>query len=313
MKTLARLVALPLLLALALAAPAVAQTPVPPQTTPVSWSTQVIGTLVNRTEGGALPDRLDLVLHAWDADLNERLMLDEQSGPDGTFRFEDVPVEPGLLYSVMATYEGVSYFSEPVRAIEGENLPPFEVPIYETTTDTSQIQIERMHVMFLASHAGLEVAEVYSLSNLGDRAVKEAVSLADGTPATFEFPLPTDAANVTFYPDGSNRFVRTPGGFADTGSLLPGAGSGQIMVNYVLPYMPGKTYEYAAQFATRGMNFLVAEDSGLTVTGDGFTPASAQQTSDGLKFAVLTRGPLQPGESVRVTLSGELTPTVATQ
>ena len=176
MKTLARLVALPLLLALALAAPAVAQTPVPPQTMPVSSSTQVIGTIVNRTEGGAAPDRLDLVLHAWDADLNERLMLDGQSSPDGTFRFEDVPVEPELLYSVMATYEGVSYFSEPVGAIEGEDLPPFEVPIYETTTDTSQIQIERMHVMFLASHAGLEVAEVYSLSNLGDRAVKAAVS-----------------------------------------------------------------------------------------------------------------------------------------
>ncbi len=235
MKTLARLATLPLLLALALAAPAVAQTPVPPLTTPVSWSTQVIGTLVNRTEGGAVPDRLDLVLHAWDADLNERLMLDGQSGPAGTFRFEDVPVEPGLLYSVMATYEGVSYFSEPVRAIEGENLPPFEVPIYETTTDTSQIQIERMHVMFLASHAGLEVAEVYSLSNLGDRAVNEAVSLADGTPATFEFPLPTGATNVAFYPDGSNRFVRTPGGFADTGSLLPGAGSGQIMVKENAP------------------------------------------------------------------------------
>ena len=107
--------------------------------------------------------------------------------------------------------------------------------------------------------------------------------------------------------------MRTPGGFADTGSLLPGASSGQIMVNYVLPYTPGMAHAYTAQFATRGVNFLVAEDSGLTVTGDGFTPASAQQTSDGLKFAVLTRGPLQPGESVRVTLSGELTPMVATQ
>src|SRR4030067_462641 len=50
-----------------------------------------------RRAGAAAPTRPDLVLPAGDADLNERLMLDEQSGPDGTFRFEDVPVEPGLL------------------------------------------------------------------------------------------------------------------------------------------------------------------------------------------------------------------------
>lgn len=280
-------------------------TPTPPTVT-------VIGTVVNRTEGGSVPASLDLVLHAWDQDLAEKLMLDGRSNPDGTFRFENVPLEPGLLYGVMATYSGISYFSKPIEA-DGPTLTGIEVPIYETSADTSQVRIERMHVLFFFSHAGLEVAEVYSLSNLGSRTVKDAVTLTAGTSATIEFPLPADATNVTFTPEVGDRFVRTPDGFADTAPLRPGANSGQITVDYTRPYTPGMTYTYMAQFATLGINFLYTEDSGLIVSGDGLTHSDPQQTSDGVNFAMLSRGALQRGETTSVTLSGQPTVSVTAQ
>ena len=51
----------------------------------------------------------------------------------------------------------------------------------------------------------------------------------------------------------------------------------------------------------------------MTVAGEGLTPSGAQQTSDGAKFAMLTRGALQPGETARVTLSGQPTVSAAGQ
>lgn len=299
-------------LTLMLAAPVTAQTQTPP--TPALKKAVVSGKIVNRTEGGSVPAQLDLVLHAWDQqDFSEKLMLDTTSSPDGTFRFEDVPIEAGLLYGVMANYNGVSYFSQPVPA-DGQPLTDLEVPIYETTADGSKVQIAQAHVLFLSSHAGLEVAEVYSLSNSGTRTVQGAVKLADGQSATIQFPLPPDATNVTF-PDNSDRFVRTPDGFADTAPLVPGENAGQIIVNYILPYQPGMTYSYAAQLPTGGINFLIDDSSGLTANGDGLTDMGVQTMGDGSKFAMLKHDALKPGEKVAITLSGDLklkaTPTEA--
>ncbi len=290
-------------LTLMLAAPVAAQIQTPP--TPAPKKAVVSGKIVNRTEGGSVPAQLDLVLHAWDQqDFSERLMLDSKSNPDGTFRFEDVPITDGLLYGVMANYNGVSYFSQPVPA-DGQPLTDLEVPIYETTADGSKVQIAQAHMLFLSSHAGLEVAEVYSLSNSGTRTVQGAVKLGDGKSATIQFPLPPDATNVTF-PDNGDRFVRTPDGFADTAPLVPGEKVGQIIVNYVLPYKSGLSYTYLAQLPTGGINFLIEDGSGLTANGDGLTDAGVQSAGDGYKFAMLKHDALKPGEKVAITLSGEL-------
>ncbi len=290
-------------LTLMLAAPVAAQTQTPP--TPVAKTAIVSGKIVNHTEGGSVPAQLDLVLHAWDQqDFSEKLMLDGKSNPDGTFRFEDVPLTDGLLYGVMANYNGVSYFSEPVPA-DGRPLTDLELPIYESTTDGSKVQIAQAHMLFLSSHAGLEVAEVYSLSNSGTRTVQGALKLADGKAATIQFLLPPDATNVSF-PDNSDRFVRTPDGFADTAPLVPGENAGQIIVNYILPYQSGMTYAYTAQLPTGGLSFLIDDSSGLTASGDGLTDAGVQSMGDGSKFAMLKHAALKPGEKVAITLSGEL-------
>ncbi|HEY4720361.1 MAG TPA: hypothetical protein VII92_00830 [Anaerolineae bacterium] len=290
-------------LTLMLAAPVAAQTQTPPP--PVARTAIVSGKIVNRTEGGSVPAQLDLVLHAWDQQVfSEKLMLDGKSNPDGTFRFEDVPITDGLLYGVMANYNGVSYFSQPVPAGD-QPLTDLEVPIYETTTDGSKVQIAQAHVLFLSSHAGLEVAEVYSLSNSGTRTVQGALKLADGKAATIQFPLPPDATNVTF-PDNRDRFVRTPDGFADTAPVVPGENAGQIIVNYILPYQSGMTFSYTAQLPTGGLSFLIDDSSGLTASGDGLSDAGAQSMGDGSKFAMLKHAALQPGEKVAITLSGEL-------
>lgn len=292
-----------MLMAFGLVSPAAAQSATPPAAG--SYIASLSGKLVNRTAGGTVPAKLDLVLHAWDPqDNSEKLMVDGQSQPDGTFQFKEVPFETGLIYGVMATYNGVSYFSQPVPA-NGQALTDLEVPIYETTAEASQLQIAQVHVLFFASHAGLEVAEVYSLSNLGTRTIQGAVKLTNSQVATIKLPLPAAATNVSF-PDNADRFVRTADGFADTAPLIPGEKAGQIIVNYILPYEPGLTYSYSAQWPTGGINFLLDDSSGLTVNGDGLTDTGVQTMGDGSKFKLLEHDALKPGEKVALTLSGDL-------
>ena len=48
-----------------------------------------------------------------------------------------------------------------------------DVPVYETTKDLSNIHVDQMHVLFDVSPDGLETKELYILSNLGDRTVKD--------------------------------------------------------------------------------------------------------------------------------------------
>jgi hypothetical protein len=291
-----------------------AQSSVPPAvSTPGAPTISISGKIVNQTPGGSVPQSLELILHAWDQqDYSEKLMVDGKSKPDGTFQFEAVPLDANLVYGVMVTYNGVNYFSTPVPA-DGHALDKIEVAIYESTADASKVQIDRAHVLFLAAHAGLQVVEVYSLSNPGDRTIQGAVKLADGKLATLEFPLPAEAANVTFNPEDADRFVRTPIGFADTAPLGPGSKSGQVMVNYILPYQSGLKYTYAAPLPTGGVNFLVDQSSGLSVTGDGLTDGGAQPMGDGSQFSILTHDALQVGEKATVTLAGEMKVTEAAQ
>src|SRR3989304_2431304 len=176
-----RLISIIILLMLMLAAPAAAQTQTPPTATP--RFVVVSGKIINRTSGGTVPAKLDLMLHAWDQNQNEQLMRDGQSNPDGTFRFENIPVAAGLSYGVMAIYNDLTYFSTLIAAT-GLAVNPIEIPIYEMTTDSSKIQIDQMYVWFLYTPGGLKVAEVYNVVNLGDRTIRDAVKLADGRGAT---------------------------------------------------------------------------------------------------------------------------------
>ncbi len=263
----------------------------------------VTGRIVNGTPGGVVPDTLDLMLHAWDANGVEQVMLHATSDLDGTFKFEDVPFNASWVYAVMATYDDVAYFSSPVGLSTDQDVLEVEVPIYESTNDTSQVRIERLHVFFDVGPMGLTVAEVYILSNQGDRTVKNVVPLGEDTWGTLAFPLPRGISSVRIG-DNSERFVRTADGFVDTAPLLPGRAVSQILVSYVQPYEDGMTYRQVVPYPVAGISVLVPEDLGLTIRGDGLVSAGVRTTSDGEAIAIFTREALEAGETLEVTLSG---------
>ncbi len=287
---------------------AYAQTPTPPEgDTLVAPGGDVVGQIVNKSPGGTVLEQLDLMLHIWDKNYNGIGMLHGQSQPDGSFLFSDVGFDPDLVYAVMASYNGVTYFSDVQSPELDATSLEFELPIYETAADLSAVSIDQSHVLFYFDQGGLEVLEMYILSNAGEYTVADAVTLEDGRSATLQFPLPEEAIAVTFNSQNDGRFIQFPGGFADTAPIAPGQGSTQVAVRYFLPYTDQLEFVFAPPMGVERLEFLIAQDDGIQFAGDGLTFERTQTTQDGFVFDVYSHPSLKAGESIDIAISGRPT------
>jgi hypothetical protein len=267
----------------------------------------ITGQVINGTDGAEAPANLEIMLHVWDREFNEKEVVPGETDGDGRFQFDDVPFAPDLFYAVMTTYQEATYFSVPLPAPEGEAALELQVPIFEATTDASTVQVAAMHIFFDVDPGGLGVGEVYNLSNPSDRTVVAgADTLTDGTAVTFQFDLPPEAANVSFNRSRDGRFLRTPDGFADTAPLLPGESSGQILVTYALPYSDNLTLERPIILPTKQINILLPTALGLSLSGDNMVYSGQQEMGEGVVVDVYTIEGLDVGDMVQLDVSGKL-------
>lgn len=298
---------IPMLLVMAvllawMASPAhvLAQTATPPP------SGQVSGKIIDQNQGTVVAQSLDVMLHIWDQNGSEINMLHAKSAMDGTFQFSAVDLQPQYLYSTMATFEDVTYESQALPPTAGSNQLSLDVPVYETTQDASAVQIGQMHVLFNFAEDGLETTEIYVLSNTSQRTIKDAIRLDDGKTATLRYPLPANADYIFFQPDDQqDRFIKFAGGFADTSPLFPGNQADQYAVQYMVPFKQGQTYSYTAPFNIKAMNFLLPQDVGVTLKGDGLAGPEPLTPDNGKTYAVYSYSDVRAGQTVNVAFSGK--------
>ena len=281
------------------ARPALAQDENPP----VGPVGDVRGTVINRNSGKVVTQSLEVMLHILDMNLVDQGMEHGQSNPDGTFVFADIPFNETTQFAVMATYDGVSYFSETTPADMKSMRVSIDMPVYETTTDLSAVQIDQMHVLFEFSTDGLETKELYIVSNTGERTVKDVYDLGEGKSAALQFPLPEDADYIFFKPDDQDRFVKLNGTFADTYPILPGGQPAQIMTSYLLPFSGERVYTYTAPVSTAKINFILPDQPGISLQGEGLVPAEPTTLQDGTLYQVYSYSYLKAGEKLSVTLT----------
>jgi hypothetical protein len=147
--------------------------------------------------------------------------------------FDQVPFEPGRVLFASVPFGGAIYRSEIIQ-VDQETSLSLQVPVYETTSDTSSLLIDRLHVLLDFPQAGLvQVTEIFILSNLGSKTI---VARSIDEPSAV-FSLPENAGSIQFE-DGAlgQRFLLTEGGFGDTVSIPPGSGVYQVLVYFTLPY-----------------------------------------------------------------------------
>lgn len=274
------------------------------ETPPPSRTGTVFGQIANGTQGGEIPAELALMLHAWD-EQGETVMLDGKTDSSGAFRFENVPMQDGWVFAAMLSYHDVTFFSETAEVQPEIKELALPLIVYETTPDASAVRVSQMHVFLDFVSGKLTVGEIYVLSNAGDRALVGGLTLPDGKSATLQFALPAEANEVRFEGEDTARFVITPEGFADTGAVLPGENTAQVVVTYVLPYTSGMTFAHIVNQPVEAANVLVRADSGVTLAGDGLSEPIPREMQTGESFNIYAAGPLTPDESLAVTLSGE--------
>ncbi|GMR10691.1 MAG: hypothetical protein BMS9Abin28_1513 [Anaerolineae bacterium] len=264
----------------------------------------VSGIVVNLTTGDPAPEGLSVMLHGWSADGEQRVMLHGESVLGGVFSFEDVQLEPDVLYAAMAVYQDVTYISTPTQLLEDGGLESLRIEVYETTGSDDHVTIDQHHIILGFAQGGLSVAEIYTLTNGGDRTVKDAILLEDDRSATLQFPLPAGAANLSFPTAPSDRFIPRAGGFADTRPLIPGAQAGQVVVAYILQYDDELTLEHIVPYDTERISVLLPHASGLSLDSDAAEYLGTETFADGESYETYQLGASSAGDRIALSLSG---------
>lgn len=273
--------------------------------TPEAATGVVTGQIFDQNKSAVVAKSQEVMLHVWDESYQELGMLHAQSQPDGIYRFSAVDLVPGRFYAVMTTFDDVVYSSTTVPAPADSNELKLDVPVYETTSDPSTLQIDQMHVLFDLATDGLDTTEIYIISNSGERTVKDAITLADGKKASLRFPLPAKADFVFFQPDEQDRFIKYSGGFADTAPVQPGEQSDQLSVKYLVPFDQEQTYSFTAPLDIKMMNFLLPKDKGVSVQGTGLAGPQPYTSESGVAYQVYSYGDISAGQTISLTFTGK--------
>jgi hypothetical protein len=174
------------------------------------------------------------------------------------------------------------------------------IHVYDSTTDTSSLSAERMHVFFdFPTEGTVQVAELFILSNSSNL----MVTAADSGQGVVEFTLPEGATNLTFQEGAlGERYLQTDRGFADTASIPPGSGTLQVLFAYDLPY-DGKLDVALTPPLPVTAAVIIGPSSGVRLSSDQLADAGVKDMQ-GVSVHLYTAQGLSGGAPLNVRLAG---------
>jgi hypothetical protein len=246
-----------------------------------------------------VPSDLDVTLYGFDN--MDMVYSDTVSGGEaGNYIFKDVEIPMGRAYLAAVDYQGSTYGSDVVVAEDISQTLTLPVIIYETMTDTSVLTTDRIHIFFdFVEQDVVQVVELYIISNPTDRAV---VAEEEGGPVV-SFSLPEGATNLEFQ-DGTlgERFIETPGGFADTLRVPPGFGEYQVLFAYDMPYKRSLDFSQEINLPANALVVLLP-DVGVRVKSD-YLQEEGVQDVQGQPYRMYNGDGLAAGSTLTLNLSG---------
>ena len=176
----------------------------------------ISGRLVNKTPKGKGVEGAEVTLTAYRNE-QEAGKTPTRTDRAGRFQFQDLSAKPGDTYTVTVRYQDAEYNSERIVLQDAGATRTLEIPVYDSTTDASQISVKIHHVVFSVADGSLRAEEVLLFRNSGDKAYVGAKEVAGGRRATLQFSLPAGAREVK-YGEGLMECCVVPGeqGFVDT-------------------------------------------------------------------------------------------------
>ncbi len=236
----------------------------------------ITGRLINKTPKGKSVEGVEVQVTLY-RNNQEAGKTPTTTDRAGRFQFQDLSAKPGETYAVTARYQGAEYTSERLVPENGGATRIVEIPVYDATTDASQLSVKVHHVVFAVADGSMRAEEVLLVRNAGDKAYIGAKEVSGGRRATLQFTLPAGAREVK-YGEGLMECCVVPGeqGFVDTMDVKPG--ERQVAYSYALTLTGGR------------LQFIRPVDYPTEATEVFVPEGAAQVAAEGLKGAGVVSG-----------------------
>lgn len=215
--------------------------------------------------------------------------------------FEEVPFLPGRMFFAEVTYRDTTYRSDIAEVNPETDRLTLSVELFGTTSDTSAVTIDRMHIFLDFSLPDtVRVGEILIFSNVGTKTIVPG----EGDQTILDIPLPPGYINLQFQ-DGQlgDRYRLTENGIGDTLEIPPGAGVHQVMMYFELPYdgnelQISQTIQYPL-----GAVIVMTPSGGVKVRGDLLRDMGLRQIEEGTIHVYLGEQ-IRAGERLTYRVSG---------
>ncbi|MBM2824490.1 MAG: hypothetical protein HW402_154 [Dehalococcoidales bacterium] len=261
----------------------------------------ISGQLVNKTRGGSSVADQVVTLKT---SLNniEISSATNKTQSDGRFSFDKLVTEPGYSYEITVTYQEGDYSSEALSFAANETAKSVEIVVYDSTTSSEAIRVDAAHTVIYAGQEGLEIMEVYLVSNNSDRTYIGSGEITTlGRRKTLDLPLPQGAKELQYFGELMGCcVVDNQEGFSDTMSIQPG--SKEIAYSYKIDQVSGK-FTLSRTVANPMASYaLLITGEGIKVESDRLV-AKGPVDINGTTFNQFSGADFAPGEVISASLS----------
>ena len=248
--------------------------------------------------GGDLAIGSDVVLHGYDG-MEESFTQNESLPEDGLVVFEEIPMVEGRVFLATTDHDQVAYGSNIAQVTSGSTEANLSLMVFDSTTDTSGLVIERLHVFFdFVSPDSIQVIELVLLSNI---AAQTVVASEEDNPVV-EFMLPQDAFNLELQESMQLRYLQTENGFG-VGSVRPSGEPYDITFAFEMPYEKKKADLSLPVPLDTMAAIIIAPEDGVKLKGDQLQDGGSRDFQ-GIPYRTYNSSSLQAGEALVFTVSG---------
>lgn len=273
----------------------------------------ITGQLVNESGGGFDSDMV-VTLHMIDHNGND-LTIDTPVNDDGSYTFENVPVDAMTTYVVAAFHEERFFSSQFMPGGPINGTLDLSVALYDVTDDPSVITIEGVIYQVTDNEDGtLTVLQVVNLNNSSNRMFAGHQTLPNSTRYPSVFVPLLDGAELNETPDSAGRYIPDVerGIVFDTRPVMPDDAHA-VHLTYTIPYDAPLSIDQTWPYAIEGYVEIYLPD-GMLLDSERIGSTNQVIPMGNTTFNVFAADVNQAGgEPIAFTLSGEPIAPVASQ
>lgn len=274
-------------------------TPQPVQTEE-AVATEQPGTIlveVGNGSGGDPPIGGEVILHGYDG--MEETFTEATTLPDDGFAvFEEIPMPTGRVFLATIEYDGIAYGSNIIQIGEKPTEELLGITVFDATTDTSVLTIERAHIFFeFVAPDKVQVIELVLLSNNS----AQTVTSEDGEPVVV-FELPVGATNLEVQESMQLQLIPA-GNLLGIGDVRPSTEPFDITFAFLMPYDKKKVDLTLPMPLDTNAAIIIAPEEGVKLRSEQLQDGGSRDFQ-GVPYRTYNAAGLKAGESLQFSLSG---------